>query len=269
MKDFIDAEEYGNHIHLVTPQPDEVAESVEQVGTLPGVDLDGRNQQVVGNLALAVSIANLYRNKGEPIEDVRQAGMVGLVHAADRFDPDRGLQFSTFAVPTIKGEIQKHFRDRCSPIHIVRRVREEIGALNNAETSLAQQLGRMPSQTEIARHMGKTEAEVQEISDARDYSRPGSLGVPSRGRDGEMDTTVADTIYDPSADFEDQSADKIMIDQLIATLRHPEQKEVIRLYFFEGFSQEAIASKMGCSQMHISRVLKRAIKNMRAAAEQD
>src|SRR5438132_12730303 len=161
-----------------------------------------RDELVTAHLGLAEYLARRFANRGEPLDDLVQVASVGLLKAVDRFDPERGLEFSTYATPTIVGELKRHFRDKGWAVRVPRRIQELHLRLAPAVAALGQQLGRSPTIAEIARHAGASEEEVLEAIEAGNAYRTTSLDAPVRGDDsgqslgdrlGDDDERLADT----------------------------------------------------------------------------
>jgi RNA polymerase sigma-B factor len=208
------------------------------------------------HLPLVRHIARRYDGRGEPLDDLLQAGSVGLVKAVDRFDPDRGLEFSTYAAPTILGEIRRHFRDRTWAVHVYRGLQERVTEVTRCAAELTQERGRAPSVAELAARSGRTEEEVLEALDCAAAYSADSLDAPA----GE-DRTVADGIG-----VEDQALVGVDLHEslgpALATLSEREQR-IIQLRFYGNRTQTQIGAELGISQMHVSRLLARALKQLR------
>lgn len=204
-------------------------------------------------------LAGRYRDRGESLEDLIQVGAVGLINSVDRFDPGRGVAFSTFAAPTILGEIKRHFRDRTWMIRVPRALQELKIRLTNAREELSQQLSRSPTVAELAAFMDLTEDEVLEGLDAANaYSATsldaGGEGQPSIGRSLETYLGVADDAYEL---VERRQCVAPLLDAL------PErERQIIFLRFFRDKSQQEIARELGISQMHVSRLLSQTLQRL-------
>ena len=224
-----------------------------------------RNELVTAHLGLAEYLARRFDNRGEHVDDLVQVASVGLVKAVDRFDPGRGLEFATYATPTIVGELKRHFRDKGWAVRVPRRIQELHLRLAPAVAALGQQLGRSPTIAEIARHAGASEEEVLEAIEAGNAYRTTSLDAPVRGDDpgqslgdrlGGDDERLADT------------EDWMTLSPLVAELP-PRERAILHLRFFQGKTQSEIAERMGISQMHVSRLLARSLAKLRGSAEED
>jgi RNA polymerase sigma-B factor len=226
-------------------------------------DLDARERLIELHMPLARSLAVQYRHAREPLEDLCQVANLGLVKAVDRFDPGRGIAFTSFAVPTILGELKRHFRDRTWTIHVSRGVQESIARVEKATESLRQDLGRFPSVAEVAEHCGMTAEEVTEARLAEGASRTTSLDA-SLQRDDPSERGLADQLGRPDAGLA-RVEDALWIEQLAGELT-PREREVLRLRFVEDLVQREIAVRVGVSQMHVSRILRDALAQLADAA---
>lgn len=221
----------------------------------------GARQQLVERMVpLVRHIARRYADRGEPLEDLVQVGCVGLINSIDRFDPDRGVRLSTFAAPTIAGEIKRYFRDRAWSVRIPRDLQELSAKLSKATERLATELGRSPSIAELAQAVERTEEDVLEaLQGAQSYSAA-SLDEPL----GE-DRTALDVLGGEDEGY-DQADRRLMVLDGLGALAERE-REIVRLRFFEGLTQREIADRVGVSQMHVSRLLRRSLAEMREQLE--
>ncbi|MEV4702758.1 SigB/SigF/SigG family RNA polymerase sigma factor [Actinoplanes sp. NPDC049316] len=217
-----------------------------------------RDEAVRAWLPLAQHLAHRYSGRGEPDDDLLQTATVGLIKAIDRFDPTRGVEFAGFAIPTILGEIRRHFRDRTWSVRVPRRMQELRMAITEAGNALTQTLGRSPTVADIAAHLNTTEEEVLEgLEGARAYSAA-SLSTPVT-EDGA--TSLGDTLGED--DHEMQLAElRIALGPALATLDERE-RTILSLRFFGNLTQSEIAAKIGVSQMHISRLIARSLTKLR------
>ncbi|MGA5302600.1 SigB/SigF/SigG family RNA polymerase sigma factor [Nucisporomicrobium flavum] len=217
-----------------------------------------RDEAVRVWLPLAQHLAHRYSGRGEPDDDLLQTATVGLIKAIDRFDPTRGVEFAGFAIPTILGEIRRHFRDRTWSVRVPRRMQELRMAITEAGNALTQTLGRSPTVADIAAHLGTTEEEVLEgLEGARAYSAA-SLSTPVT-EDGA--TSLGDTLGEDDHDM--QLAElRIALGPAMATLDERE-RTILSLRFFGNLTQSEIAQKIGVSQMHISRLIARSLAKLR------
>ncbi len=211
------------------------------------------------HLPLVEYLARRFRNRGEPYEDLVQVGTIGLLKAVDRFDSDRGVEFSTYATPTVVGEIKRYFRDKGWAIRVPRRLQEMKLALSKSTGELSQKLGRSPTIAEIAAHLGVSEDEVIEgLESANAYSTI-SLDAPDSG--DEDSPAMADTLGiadDALEGVEYRAALAPLLDQL-----PPRERTILTLRFFSGMTQTQIADRVGISQMHVSRLLARTLAKLR------
>ncbi|CAN5131004.1 N/A [soil metagenome] len=219
-----------------------------------------REELVVLFLPLARQLAARYRNRGEPIEDLVQVATIGVLKAVDGFDPARGSEFTSYAVPTIVGEIKRHFRDHGWTLRVARRLKELKFEVDQATLSLTNALGRTPSVTEIATHLGCTEAEVGEAMMAAKAYGTLSLTMPMGGPDS--DATLMDVLGGPDEEL-GAVDDRETLRPLVARLA-PRERRIIALRFYANLSQARIAEQVGLSQMHVSRLLARSLAELRA-----
>ncbi len=224
-----------------------------------------RDELVEMHLPLVEYLARRFRNRGEPLDDLIQVATIGLIKSVDRFDLERGVEFSTYATPTIVGEIKRHFRDKGWAIRVPRRLQELKLSLTKATSELSQRLGRSPTVAELAGHLGMTEEEVLEgLESANAYSAV-SLDAPDGG--DEDAPAVADTLgaEDESLEgVEYRESLKPLLDQL-----PPREKRILLLRFFGNMTQSQIAADLGISQMHVSRLLARTLTQLRAGLLSD
>ncbi len=217
-------------------------------------DRDLRNRLVEEHAGLADALARRMANRGESHDDLRQVALVGLLKAVERFDPDHGVRFTSFATPTILGELKRHFRDRGWAVRVPRRIQELNLEVRSATETLTQELGRAPTTDEIAARTGLATEEVIESTEAGGLYRLSSL-----------DSTVgSDDDWEPSSwlAVDDSAlagaADRVTVEQLLELLPDREQR-IMHLRFYEGLTQSEIATQVGVSQMHVSRLLTRSI----------
>lgn len=227
---------------------------------------EARDQLIVSHLNLVRFLASKFKNRGEPLDDLVQVGTIGLIKAIDRFDPDRGLEFTTYATPTILGEIKRHFRDKGWSVRVPRRLQELSAKVNQVTDELTNELQRSPSVDEIAARVG---ASVDEVLEAMESSSAYS-SVPLEGG-GSSDDDDAPAVIDRYA-TEDQalatSDDRIVLEQAIRDFS-PREKEVIRMRFVDGLTQVEIAQRLGVSQVQVSRLLRRTLKRIQEKIEPD
>jgi len=222
-----------------------------------------RDALIEAHLGLAEYLARRFANRGEPLDDLVQVASLGLVKAVERFDPGRGLEFTTFATPTIVGELKRHFRDKGWAVRVPRRVQELHLRVTRVVDDLALEFGRSPTVQEIAQRAGTTEDEVVEAIDAGSAYRSASLDAGRSDDDespgllgqlGELDPELA------------RAERRAALGPLITEL--PEREQVmLYLRFYEGMTQSEIAKRLGISQMHVSRLLSRSLQQLRELAE--
>lgn len=222
-------------------------------------DMDAREKLVMSHLNLVRFIANKFKNRGEPIDDLIQVGYLGLLKAIDRFDPSRGLEFTTFATPTIMGEIKRHFRDKGWSVRVPRRLQELSAKVNQATDTLTSQLQRSPTIAEIADYLDATVDEVLEAMESSSAYSSVSLEAPS-GADDDDTPSVIDRYATEDSDlaFTD---DRIIIEEALASFS-PRERDVIEMRFLRGMTQIEIAEKLGISQVQVSRLLRRTLKKI-------
>lgn len=218
-----------------------------------------REAIVERTLPLADHVARRYRNRGEPIDDLVQAARVGLVNAVNRFDPENGADFLSFAIPTIMGEVRRHFRDYGWAVKVPRRLKDLQGQLVKVRAELSQQVGRAPTPSEVARHLGIEREAVMEATIASSNYSTLSTDIQTSADDEYR--SVGDTLGDIDPNI-DKVVDLETVRPLIAALPEREKK-VLVLRFFESMTQTQIAERMGYSQMHVSRLLAQALRRLR------
>ena len=224
-----------------------------------------RAELIEAHIGLAEYLARRFNNRGEPLDDLVQVASMGLVKAVDRFEPERGLEFSTYATHTIVGELKRHFRDKGWAVRVPRRMQELHLRLSGLVSTLNQDLGRSPTVAEIAQAAGVSEEEVLEAMEAGQAYRFASIDAPMPGEEGS--TTMAATLGEEDPSMEEVEH-RVALSPLIEKLPERQQK-ILHLRFFEGLTQSEIASRLGISQMHVSRLLARSLAQLRAAAESD
>jgi RNA polymerase sigma-B factor len=213
-----------------------------------------RNQLVQEHRWIAVHCARRFANRGEAMDDLVQVAMLGLVLAVDRFAPDLGVQFSTFAVPTILGELRRHFRDRTWPLRVTRRVKELHLAVSAISEQLSHELGRPPKVEDVADALDISVDEVLEAMEAGACYRTASLDAPSRAGDDEPSPIDGGRLAVVDEDLVRADV-RVTVRDAVAELPERERK-VVYLRFYEGLSQSEIASRIGVSQVHVSRILR-------------
>ncbi len=220
-------------------------------------DEEARNQLVMNHLNLVRYLASKFVNRGEQLEDLIQVGTIGLIKAIDRFDPNRGLEFTTYATPTIMGEIKRHFRDKGWSVRVPRRLQELSTRISAITDELITELHRTPSVAEIAERAGTS---VEEILEAMESSSAYSSVPLEGGSDDEDAPSVIDQYASEDEDFS-ATDNRMLLDSVISdfTMR---EKEVIRMRFDEGLTQSEIAEQLGISQVQVSRLLRKTLKRI-------
>ncbi len=221
-----------------------------------------REQLVAAHLGLAEYLARRFANRGEALDDLVQVASLGLIKAVDRFDPERGVEFSTYATHTIVGELKRHFRDKGWAIRAPRRMQELYLRLGKVVATLGQELGRSPTISELATEVKVSEEEVLEALEAGQAYRSTSLDAPTGNDEGE---TLAMRLGEEDPSLEDAES-RATLSPLLAQLP-PRERLILHLRFFEGLTQSEIATRLGISQMHVSRLLARSVAQLRSAAE--
>jgi RNA polymerase sigma-B factor len=218
-----------------------------------------RNKLVTGHLPLAEHIAARFSNRGVPREDLVQVATLGLINAVDRFQPDRGTDFLSFAVPTVMGEVRRHFRDASWSMHVPRRLKELNLAINSASAELSQRLGRAPTPSELAKHLDLSQEQVFEGLEAGNAYHSMSLDE-ALSPDADSDS-LGETLGETDAALdgvEDYESLRPLIERL------PErERTILTLRFFRHMTQTQIADRIGISQMHVSRLLARTLEQLR------
>ena len=226
-------------------------------------DLTARDELVVQFLPLATRLAKRYRRGAEPLEDLVQVASVGLLKAIDRFDPERATAFSSFAVPTIAGELKRYFRDKGWAVRVPRDLQELALRVDRATDRLMNDLGRAPTVSEIGDELGITDEQVLEAREAAAAHRADSLDRPCS--DDEDGTRVADMLGAPEPGYL-QAEQAATLEAMMSVLSDRE-REILRLRFDEDLTQSEIGRRLGVSQMHISRLLREAVTRLRETAQ--
>ena len=218
-----------------------------------------RDSLVEQHLPLVEHLARRFRNRGEPYDDLVQVATIGLIKSVDRFDIERGVEFSTYATPTIVGEIKRHFRDKGWAVRVPRRLQELRLSLTAATQELSQRNGRSPTVAELAIHLRLSEEEVLEgLESANAYS---TLSLDAGDSSDDDAVAVVDTLGVDDEGLEGveyRESVKPMLERL-----PPREKKILLLRFFRGMTQSEIAAEVGISQMHVSRLLARTLAQLR------
>jgi RNA polymerase sigma-B factor len=211
-------------------------------------------------LPLARSLARRYVGKGEPLDDLEQVASLGLLKAIDRFDVSRDVRFATFAVPTIAGELKRHFRDRGWMLRVPRDIQELSARVVRSREALTRELGRSPTVTEVASALGAGVEQVLDALRAADAYRMMSLDEPLAEGAGALDAIGGD---DEGYELAEH---RVLLRSGLDRLSERE-REIVRLRYYEGLTQREIARAVGVSQMHVSRLIRRSIDAMRDSIE--
>ncbi len=226
-------------------------------------DLASREELVERFLPLARDLALRYTYTDEPFDDLLQVASLGLIKAIDRFEPGRGTKFTSYAAPTILGELKRHFRDKGWSLHVPRDLQERTLAVSRATEVLSKELGRSPKVREVAEHLGCSVEKVLEAQEAAASYEAASLDAPA-ARDDEESASLVDLLG-----TDDSAYDLVEDRQAIASTWHalPEvERQVLELRFMHDLTQREIGERIGYSQMHVSRLLRRAVTRQASAA---
>lgn len=218
-----------------------------------------RDELVAGHLPVARHIARRFAHRGEPQDDLEQVAILGLIQAVDRYQPDRGSDFLSFAVPTITGEVRRHFRDHAWAMRVPRRLKDLHVALGTAMSELLQQLGRAPTASELAKHLSLPREEVLEGLEAASAYRSSSLDDLLTA---DQDAPALEGVVGEA----DAELDRVEYRTTLAPLleKLPDrERAILKLRFFGGMTQSQIAQQVGLSQMHVSRLLSRTLAQLR------
>ena len=225
-----------------------------------------RNQLIERHMGIAHHLARRYRDRGVADDDLIQVAMIGLLKAVERFDPERGSAFSTFATPTVLGELRRYFRDATWAVRVPRQLQERALLINSTVGPLSQRLSRSPSPKEIADEIGLTEEQVLEALEA-----DGAYGTTTLEPASESGTRPDASMHladDPDERPDQQVERRLLASTLVAGLSERE-RYIVQLRFAKGLTQSQIAERIGVSQMQVSRLLTRALETMRARVEEE
>jgi RNA polymerase sigma-B factor len=225
-------------------------------------DVRARDRLVEELMPLVRSLANRYAGRGEPTEDLVQVGAIGLVKAIDRFDLEKGVELSTYAVPTIVGEIRRHFRDRTWAVHVPRRLKELSIRLARSRDELSAELGRSPTVAELAAAVGVDEEEAIDALEAAKAYAPRSLDQPY----DEDEPGHVPGLSDEERGYAALERGSVVRQGLDAL--DERERRIVVLRFLRGMSQSEIAEEVGISQMHVSRLLRKSLEAMRGRLEE-
>ena len=214
-----------------------------------------RTTIVEHHLELARALARRFANRNEPLDDLEQVAMLGVLKAVERFDPDYGTPFAGFAVPTVVGELRRHFRDHGWMVRVPRRIQNLHQHMRALATEMAQRLERPPTVAELAEAAGVAEEDVLEALEAANCSRPAALEGAAVGDRAERVRLVDDDL--------ETADDRVVLLPLLAQLPRPQQR-IVYLRYVEDLTQAEIAAELGISQMQVSRLLARSIATLGA-----
>jgi RNA polymerase sigma-B factor len=226
-------------------------------------DQEARERVLVEMMPLVRALASRYAGRGEPLEDLVQVGSVGLIKAVDRFDVDRGVEFASYGVPTIVGEIRRHFRDKAWAMHVPRRLKELSVRLSRLLDELTAELGRSPTIAELAEEAG---VEEEDVVDALDSAQAYSTRSLDARFDEDGDESLGDRLGTEERGYVDVEDGSVVSAGLEAL--DERERRIVELRFFEEMTQSQIAAELGISQMHVSRLLRRALGSMRGRIEE-
>jgi RNA polymerase sigma-B factor len=225
-------------------------------------DRRAREELVERFMPLARQLARRYHRAEEPFDDLLQVASLGLLKAIDRFDLERGIAFSSYAVPTILGELKRHFRDRTWSVRVPRDLQELVLKVDGAVAELGRELHRAPKVHELAERLQVPEEDILEALQAGGAYRATSLETPRGDEEGD---TLADSMGTDEDGFA-QAEHRATLDRLLAAVG-PREREVLRLRFTEDLTQAEIGERIGVSQMQVSRLIRQAVARLRVVAE--
>jgi RNA polymerase sigma-B factor len=228
-------------------------------------DPRARDELIERFLPLARQLARRYQRAEEPLDDLVQVASIGLIKAIDRFDPSREVAFSSYAVPTILGELKRHFRDRTWSVRVPRDLQELALKVDRAVADLSRDLHRQPTVAEIAGAVEANEEQVLEALEAAGAYRATSIDAP-RGSEDDGSDTLGDSMGKDEKGF-GLAEDRATLSRLLDTVTARE-REVLRLRFEEDLTQAEIGDRIGVSQMQVSRIIRQSLSRLRAAARQ-
>lgn len=226
-----------------------------------------REQLVVAHLNLVRYLASRFANRSEPLDDLIQVGTLGLIKAIDRFDPHRGIEFTTYVTPTVIGEIKRHFRDKGWAIRVPRRLQELNVAVNRTIDALSVRLGRSPSVADLAQALNATDEEIIEAQELGQAYAPLSLDVEVAGDSDRKTATLMDYLGREDPDIA-LLEDKDLLERAFGCL-DPRERVIVYLRYYEHASQSEIAQRLRVSQMHVSRLQQRALAKMKGLLQEE
>jgi RNA polymerase sigma-B factor len=226
-------------------------------------DRAARDRLIEQHLPLVRALARRYAGRSEQLDDLIQVGSIGLIKASDRFDLDRGVELTTYAIPTIIGELKRHFRDRGWAVHVPRRLKELSLQLNQLVEELGGKLGRSPTVAELA---AASEADEEEVIEALDIGHAYAALSLSSTRSETEELDPLGSLGAPEEGY-DTSEDRTFLRSGFEALE-PRERRIMHLRFYSGLTQSQIAEEVGISQMHVSRLIRRSLAKMRAGMDQ-
>jgi RNA polymerase sigma-B factor len=226
-----------------------------------------RDQLVLAHLNLARYLAVRFANRGEQLDDLVQVGTLGLIKAIDRYDVDRGVEFTTYATPTIIGEIKRYFRDKGWAVRVPRRLQELNLAVNRAMETAAVELGRSPTVADLAQRLGASEEEIIEAQELGQMYNLLSIDSELAAASDAKTATLLDYVGREDPQLESLE-DRANLEQAFGAL-DPRERIIVYLRFFENMSQAEVAKRLGVSQMHVSRLQQRALSKLKRELKED
>ena len=224
-------------------------------------DPAARDRLVMDHLSLVRRLCRRFYRLGEPMDDLVQVGTIGLIKAINKYDPERGNHFVSFAVPVVVGEIKNYFRDHGWAVKLPRKLQQQKLAVDRSVITLTQSLGRAPTVPDIAQYTGFSHDEVYETFEAERYGKPLSLDAQYDGDDSEDSSTILDYLGKVDPELEGL-VDKLDLKTALGEV-DPREKAIIYLKFYSGLSQSVIAQRLGISQMHVSRLQRNALSKLK------
>ncbi|QBX56481.1 RNA polymerase sigma factor SigF [Nocardioides seonyuensis] len=258
-------DETPSNLERVRAQSAELFSTLHDPGSSEAERGQARHDLVHLHLPLVEHCARRFRNRGEPFEDLVQVGTIGLIKAVDRFEPERGLEFSTYATPTVIGEVKRYFRDKGWAIRVPRRLQELRMQISTSTQELTHQLGRSPTPRELADALGCSVEEVMEGIESSHAYATLSLDASNDSEDGAPSMLAM-------LGAEDSHIEHIEIRESIRPMLEglgEREKRILLLRFFKNMTQSQIAEEIGVSQMHVSRLLTRTLGQLRESLESD
>lgn len=222
-----------------------------------------RDELIFRHLDLAKGLARRFMGRGEPLEDLIQVAIYGLINAIDRYDPNRGTKFETFAYPTILGELKRHFRDAAWALQLPRGLQELNQRAYKLVDILTQKLGRPPTIAELAQELGVSEEQVIEALDAANAYETLSLEQEVLTDEDDKPQTLEELLSTAEEEALERWQKRQLLEEAMGVLDERERK-IVEMRFFDDLTQTQIAQRLGISQMHVSRLLRRALQKMQA-----